>query len=180
MNTDEYLSLKQNLIDKGYAEEIDWAETIQPCESSIVFFQEFMWVVLSSGMKNQIARMIWDRIIEAMDAGIPISDVFGHKGKIQAIETVCKNRNKLFEDYQQTSDKLLFLESLPWIGKITKYHLAKNLGLDFCKPDRHLVRIAEEHNTTPTELCEKLSVATGDRIGTVDQVIWRSANLGII
>ena len=75
---------------------------------------------------------------------------------------------------------MAYLESIPWIGGITKYHLAKNLGFDCCKPDRHLVRISKEYNTSPEELCKRISEATGDRVATVDLVIWRVANLGLI
>ena len=40
--------------------------------------------------------------------------------------------------------------------KAYKFHLARNLGLDFAKPDRHLQRIAQSYNTTPQELCEHI------------------------
>lgn len=73
-----------------------------------------------------------------------------------------------------------YLQTLPWICPITKYHLTKNLGLDVCKPGRHLVRIAGDYDMTPEELCEKLSKEAGDRVAMVDNGIWRAANLGFI
>jgi len=74
---------------------------------------------------------------------------------------------------------MAFLASLPWIGEITKYHLGKNLGtLDTAKPDRHLVRIAGAEGAHA--LCARLARATGDKVATVDVVIWRAANLGLL
>jgi len=180
MKSTTYLKLKSELIDRGFGNEIKWAENLQPCNSAIDFFAEYMWVVINSGLKAQIARIIYDRIVVAMQKGKRPSEVFNHQGKAKAIECVFKDRDREFKAYQEASDKLSFLETLPWIGKITKYHLAKNLGLDFCKPDRHLVRIAKMYNTTPDILCKRLAQETGDRIGTVDSVIWRSANLGLL
>ena len=66
------------------------------------------------------------------------------------------------------------------MGDIIKYHWAKNLGVNCVKPDRHLKRIAKTFNTNPFDMCQKLSEITGDNLNTVDTVIWRSANLGLI
>jgi hypothetical protein len=180
VNNDLYLQLKQRIIDLGYQDEIDWASSIKPCENSLNFFMEYSWVVLCSGMKEQIARKIWHKILSAIENGKNASDVFGHKGKATAIDTMRHRRLERFTEYQKSQDKLSFLQSLPWIGPITKYHLAKNLGLECIKPDRHLVRIAASEGKTPNELCQQLSGETGDRLVLVDTVIWRSANLGLL
>ena len=60
---------------------------------------------------------------------------------------------------------------------ITCWHLAKNYGHDCAKPDRYLTRIAGAEGTH--DLCARLAKETGDRIATVDLVIWRAANLGL-
>ena len=180
MNIELYLDLKQKIIDLGYAGEIDWAENIKPVNDSKIFLQEYTWVVLNSGMKNQIARKIYNRILEAWKTGKRTQDVFKHKGKANAIEYVFRERDKLLKEYLKSEDKIEYLKTLPWIGPITCYHLAKNFGHDCCKPDRHLKRISEKYGTTPRDICEYISGKTGDRIATVDLVIWRAANLGII
>ncbi len=183
MTPDQYISLKQAIVNEGYASEIDWCERITKCDSYALFFEEAAWVICNSGMKNQVARKIYNRIVHAILSQKPVSSVFNHKGKVRAIEHLWKNREVLFKKFLEckTDDEILsFLSSLPWIGDITKYHLAKNLGMDVCKPDRHLVRIAKEYNLSPEELCKKLSIATGNRVATVDYVIWRAANLGKI
>lgn len=182
MLPEEYLDLKAALLEAGYAEEIDWAETVGPPKDAENFFWEYGWVVVNSGMKNQVAATIWRRIKEALSCGLPVSAVFFHPGKSKALQEVFHKKEDLFHEYlaQPQEAKVHWLEKLPWIGRKTKYHLAKNFGLDFCKPDRHLVRIANMYGKTPDELCSGLAQATGDRIGTVDLVIWRAANLRMI
>jgi len=180
MNVSLYLQLKKELIRRGYQDEIKWSENIKPCQNSLDFFCEYAWVVINSGMKNQVAQVIWDRVKAALAEGKSVYSAFKHQGKSKAIQYVWENQERLFEQYLDAEDKMAYLESIPWIGGITKYHLAKNLGFDCCKPDRHLVRISKEYNTSPEELCKRISEATGDRVATVDLVIWRVANLGLI
>lgn len=183
ITTTRYLVLKNQLIKSGYEREITWAENVGACTSAEDFAREHAFVVCNSGMKAQIATQIFNRVWRALRTGRKLSEVFGHIPKCVAMQWVYDNREKLFEEFRQaktTQAKLEFMLSLPHIGEITVYHLAKNFGVDCCKPDRHLVRLAAENNTTPEKLCERLARATGDRIATVDMVLWRAANLGII
>ena len=173
------------LIELGYSSEIDWAESIKKCSTREQFFSEYVWVVLNSGMKNQVAEKVWQRIKEAWEKGLPTSSAFKHTGKVAAIDYVAANLDLLWRNWTKanrlgTDHALDFLESLPWIGPITKYHLAKNYGVDVAKPDRHLQRVAAWTNETPQGLCERIARETGDRVATVDLVIWRACNLGIV
>lgn len=177
MDADRYLSLKSAIIERGYASEIDWAADVRSCPDAECFAVETIWVILNAGMKMQVARTIQGRVMPLLLAGESSAGGFGHKLKCRAMDEVWSNRVKLFAKWNAAVDKLAFLESIPHIGAITKYHLARNLGLDFCKPDRHLVRIAAPE--TPLVMCQRLADATGDRIGVVDCVIWRAANLGL-
>ena len=79
-----------------------------------------------------------------------------------------------------SNDKLAFLESLPWIGGITKYHAAKNFGLQYAKPDVHLARLAEREGCTAQQLCERLAGELGLRVASVDTVLWRACATGVI
>ena len=177
MNLYQYLRLRGLLVALGYGAEITWAQSVKPVDDAVTFWAEFAWVVLNSGMKEQIARQIWNRVRPAVENGRSAATVFGHKGKSAAIDYVYANRERLLGEYIIAVDKLAWLQGLPWIGKITCWHLAKNYGLDCAKPDRHLVRIAGEEG--PHALCARLAKASGDRVATVDLVIWRAANLGL-
>lgn len=180
MEVTAYLDLKRRIIEAGYEDDVTWAEGVGECPDAESFSREHAFVVCNSGMRAQVASRIFRRVWQAVVEGSPITDdIFRNKRKREAIQYVYDNRERLFREYLAAEDKLAFLETLPYIGGIIKYHLAKNFGYDCAKPDRHLVRIAGSHGTTAEELCGRLSRATGDRIGTVDVVIWRAANLGL-
>lgn len=175
----DYLAIKGQLIIDGYGHEIDWIANIKPCMDADDFAHEATWVILNSGMREQIARQIWNKIKKAWLSGQPTASAFGHKGKVAAIDFIRKNRQDIFDQYFGCGEPLIFLESLPFIGKITKYHLAKNLGLDVVKPDRHLVRLAKQYNFADCfEMCNKISLETGDKVSMIDTVLWRAANSG--
>ncbi len=180
MEAKQYMDIKAWLIAEGYDDEIDWQQNLKECNNSIDFYLEACWVILNSGMKEQIARKIWEKIKHAWSIKLDISEVFGHEGKVAAIKHIKANHLKLFEEYLMSEDKIEYLQTIPFIGKITRYHLAKNLGHDCVKPDRHLVRIASGYGMTPEQLCEKISKETGDKKCVVDIVLWRAANLKAI
>ncbi len=181
MTKEYYQQLKLDLIADGYGHELDWIANIQPCKDAHDFSCEATWVILNSGMKEQIARQIWLKIQKAWGDGKPTASAFGHKGKVAAINFIRGNKEDIFNQYDCSLDKLEFLESLPFIGKITKYHLAKNLGFDVVKPDRHLVRIANNYGFKDCfQMCNHISLETGDKVSMIDMVLWRSANLGWI
>jgi hypothetical protein len=53
-----YLGLKDEIIKKGFIDEINWSEDITPCKDSTEFCIQFIWVVCNSDMKNQIADIL--------------------------------------------------------------------------------------------------------------------------
>jgi len=180
MNASELLELRTKLIQAGYGYELSWSESIRPCDNPNDFLKECVWVIIHSGMKHEIARKIETKVLEAIESGIPVNEVFHHPGKTAAIQDIADNRGRYFEEYSEDPDKIGYLASIPWIGEITKYHLAKNLGLDVAKPDRHLERIAAKDGRTCYQLCSDLSQETGYRIATIDQILWRASLLGLI
>lgn len=186
MQDTDYLNFRARVrAIPAYEEDYQWAQTVKAPENSRDWVREYIWVVLNSGMKNQVAEKIFLRVMPALEKGNSASTVFGHKGKCKAIDEVWKDQISWYIEYVcvakcEPAVVIEWLAELPWIGHITKFHLAKNYGLHTSKPDRHLVRIANKFNTTPEELCSELAKATGDRIGTVDYILWRAANLGWI
>lgn len=171
-------------------EDIAWAQEVQTPANPDRFALEAIFVICNSGMKNTVARRIYDRVQEALERGTPVREVFKHEGKAAAIERIWREREQLYANLmaivlthegEELGRRLLeFCESLPWIGGITKYHLAKNFGADVAKPDVHLQRLADREGCTPQALCERLALATGWRIATVDTLLWRACALGVI
>lgn len=172
-----YQRCKDRVIKAGYGYEIEQVDkrqfnTITP-EG---FLSQFAFVVLNTGMKNQVAQEMYNRLCAK---GI---DTVNHKQKKLAIMYVQSKYEELFQELQQCNTdekKIVFLETLPFIGQITKYHLARNLGIDCAKPDRHLVRLAYyfDFNGDVHTMCKYIHDKTGERIGTIDVILWRNANL---
>lgn len=176
---------------KGFGKEIEWCDNRFPFHyvSASVFLREYAWVVLNSGMRNSVIRAKWK------DIGIAFLDwhirhivnykrkvlaqaltIFNHKEKMKSIIQVAEMlRSEGWQAIQEEieHDPIGYLDSLPFIGKVTRYHLARNLGFDVVKPDRHLVRLAAEYDMTPFELCNEIHKQTGRRLGTIDVILWR-------
>ena len=106
------------------------------------------------------------------------TDVIKHYGKRKAIEHVLDNCERYYRTLQSSNNKIDWLTTLPWIGPVTKYHLARNLDIDTVKPDRHLVRLTERFGyENPLKMCEIIQKETNERLGVIDIVLWRYCNL---
>lgn len=183
-----YERIKHELAARGHGDDYTWSQNLKPPATAEDFACEYVWVVLNSGMRNTVARLIADRMWPALRAGKSAGAVFGHPGKVAAIDKVWLAKDAYFDvfmsmDMHADASRLEIVEwcqTLPWIGKITKYHLAKNLGVDVAKPDRWLERLAAAEDTTCHLLCDRLAYESGDRIATVDVVLWRACAIGVL
>lgn len=167
--------LVERLRIAGFADaDIEWSENIKAPDNADDFALEIIFVICNSGMQNRVARKIFDRILEALRVGRPVGEVFGHKGKVSAINHIWANRVDLLAQFHRAADKLEWCGELPWVGNITKYHAAKNLGADVAKPDVHLQRLADLEGTPVADLCRRLADESGYRVATVDLILWRA------
>lgn len=176
-----FKAIVKALEEKGLAQnDIAWSETVKPPKNPEVFAIEAIFVICNSGMKHTIAQRIFDKAVLALREGKSTSTVFGHKGKAGAMDFIWENRDTLFQEFIQADDKVAYCQSLPWIGPITRYHLAKNFGVDCAKPDIHLQRMANLGEESVDDLCLRLAKASGYRVATVDLILWRASASGII
>ncbi len=178
----EYRDLRARMrADPQWGQSYDWAQSVGRPQSAEEMALELVFVICNSGMKNTVARGIFERVRESLvTRGTVVPDAFAHPGKVAAIEDIWRRREALFAECLATADVDLpaWCEKLPWIGGITKYHAAKNLGADVAKPDRWLERLAVRAGTDVDALCRRLAAASGDRIATVDLVLWWGCAFG--
>jgi hypothetical protein len=193
---DRYLTAKEAVIQAGYVEEIDWQDRLHVetlTESD--FLREGAWVILNAGMREAVVRRLFDAISEAFEwwrsaSAIVTSSaccitraasVFNHQLKLKAIQSLALTvHERGFEEVRGRvmAEGVDYLETLAFIGPVTRYHFAKNIGLDVAKPDRHLVRIARATGfASPHELCEAIGYCTGERVAVIDVVLWRFATI---
>lgn len=164
----------------GYGDDVEWSEALTAPTDAEHFASEVIFVICNSGMRFTVARDIYNKVMECLRWGVSAGVVFGHKGKVSAINEVWFDRGRYFAEYTAAPDKLAYLVTLRWVGDITKYHLAKNFGLQYAKPDVHLQRLADAFSTTPQALCEELAAGCGLKVATVDTLLWRAAAIGLL
>lgn len=183
MKTATYMDLRARYFDGGWHEHAKGFGLHRRPTTAEDFAFSAISVILHSGMKNAIAVNIMPGIRDALLAGGSASRAFGYQGKTDAMDAIWDERKSLFREFKQVSRQgeeavLDFCEELRFIGPITKYHLAKNLGLDVAKPDRHLKGVADMYGMDTHEMCRALADATGDSVALVDSVIWRACERG--
>lgn len=192
----KYAFAKTIVQDEGFQDEILWQSNL--CfdnldESS--FLREIAWVILTCGMKEAIIRHRFEAISNCFydwkSAQKIISNrekcqlsalkIFNNKQKVSAILSAADQIDKIgFEKLKQKikCDPINTLQIFDYIGPVTVYHLAKNIGLPVAKPDRHLVRIAQMENYKDVQtFCGDISKLSGDSIPVVDIVFWRFATI---
>lgn len=191
-----YMAVKERVIDAGFADEIDWQDEVTLDElDETSFLRESAWVILSSGMREVVVRTKFPAFSRAFLDWVSAraisrhSDhcrrsalsVFGHEGKVDAILAVALEINRVgFGNvrHRVQHEGVDYLQSFPYLGPATSHHLAKNLGMEVVKPDRHLTRVAEQAGyASPRDLCRDIAVIVGDKASVVDIVIWRYATL---
>ena len=189
-----YSMAKEVVIASGFKREIDWQGSIEFDDvGESDFLQEYAWVVLSSGMRERVIRRIFKQFSDAFynwQSSVIIAQrseicrenalhIFNNERKVGGIINTANfiasvGFGKFRESLKDNTVKALL--SLDFIGPITCYHLAKNIGINVAKPDRHLQRIAQIFRYSDVQqLCCEVSQHTGDKISVVDLVFWRFA-----
>lgn len=168
-----------------------WALENEPSES--IFLQEYAWVVLNSGFRESVVRKHFDYISlcffdwssadEIAGNGelcvVTAQEAFANRRKLSALVATADEISSFgFDQFwaDVREDPLERLAQLSFIGEVTKWHLAKNLGINVAKPDRHLVRIAGAYGYRCVHsMCEDAARHTGDPVAVVDLILWRHA-----
>ncbi len=191
-----YIRAKRQVLASGYGPEIIWHKSLRIEELiEADLLRECAWVILSSGIRESVVREKFPGIAHSFFQWASAKEIvsrrqqcvrsalrcFRHERKIQAIaQTAQIVHAKGFEQIRDeiTNDPITALRQFPYIGPITTFHIAKNIGLSFAKPDRHLSRLAELSGyEQPSHLCSTLAAYVGDPITVVDTVLWRFATL---
>ncbi len=163
------------------------AETFDTIKSK-KFFREYCFVVYASGFKAVTVQSKFSDLKQAFRK-FEIEEV-ATMTSIDAPLKVIANRRKAqnvvdgakilhregFKSFKRRMrrDGIDVLEELPGIGRITKFHLAKNIGLaDVAKPDIWLARAAELCGfPSVNDLVHYLQKKTGESIHTIDVALW--------
>jgi hypothetical protein len=176
----------------GLHAEIEWQRQTEVHDfGETDFLREAAWVILCSGFREKVVRRVFDyislcfcdwesaaAILEADPAcRVAAMYSFGHTGKLSAIVGIARYIYvQGFPEFKQAvlTDPIAELRRLPYIGVVTVWHLAKNLGFDVAKPDRHLTRISARFGFCDADyFCAELARETGQSKKVVDLIVWR-------
>jgi hypothetical protein len=192
----KYSFAKTIVMDEGFQNEILWQSNLhfEDLDES-TFLREIAWVILTCGMKESIIRNRFCEISNCFfnwSSAKMISNnkencvtealrIFNNNAKINAIvnSALRVERSGFHKIKQNIKQKpIQTLQEFDYIGPVTVFHLAKNIGLPVAKPDRHLVRIAQMENYRDVQtFCRDISRLSGDSIPVVDIVFWRFATI---
>jgi len=109
-----------------FAVEIDSAEVPRSADA---FARAVIRVICEASVTPAVGRRTYEQCLRALAAGATSRLGFRHPGKAEAIDLIWRERHRIYRDYLESSDKLAFLSTLPWIGPVTRRRLAWNLGL---------------------------------------------------
>lgn len=111
------------------------------------FAYAVFYVILAGGFSQKTAKRIHKTIVDKIQENPSVDDllkIFNNKNKINAIIKIWNGRQKFRDDFYKCKlldEKLLYLQKLPHIGKITANHLARNLGENVVKYDIWIQRL---------------------------------------
>lgn len=189
-----YNHAKQTVSQRGFLPEAIWQASRSPSEmTESTFLQEAAWVIYCSGFKEATVRKYFDylalcffdwesaeRIASNAEKCISTALLaFGAKRKHEAIVELAKLVERqgfhgLRKELIDAAEPTYVLQRFPYIGPITAVHLAKNLGFELAKPDRHLLRLMQKFGCRDVQsMCEEISEESGDTVKVVDIVLWR-------
>lgn len=167
------------------------------------FAAHCVYVILAGGFSQKTAKVKHLEIMTVLNAvGADFEmliHLFNNKNKINAICKIWNNRKQLRDGYyalESLDDKLMFLQKLPHIGKITANHLARNLGEDIVKYDVWIQRlgcafagkklVVDNAKLLPEikDACDAMFAhlvgQTGLPRGYIDVVLWKGGQQGLI
>jgi hypothetical protein len=191
-----YLHAKRAVLSSPYSLELLAVSRGPQTLSESQFLRELAWVILSGGMAEAVIRRKFPDISSSFYdwqsarriADCPAECVtsalrhFRHEGKIWAIATAA-SMVAAADSFQSLKERMLAdpireLQSFPYIGPITAFHIAKNIGVKVAKPDRHMTRLARSNGfQSAQEFCQTIARFLGEDIRVVDSVLWRFATM---
>jgi hypothetical protein len=179
-------------VEARFGHEIMWQRTV--CIEEVTesdFLREAAWVIFCTGFRERTVRSLFSYLSLCFfdwESGAVIAEhaevcrnaalgAFNNPRKVDAIIQIAREVDR--EGFTKLKREMVqqpieWLRQLPYIGPVTAYHLAKNLGLPVAKPDRHLQRLAATLSYPDAHaLCRDIEALSGDPPHVVDLILWR-------
>lgn len=162
--------------------------------TSQIFFREYVLVVFTSGFKARYVKKHWEsiramtcdfdpeklkeRTFEELLEESPIKNKSKLKGLLKASKIITEKWWNGIQSLESWESVMLKLRKLPYIGEVTVYHIMRNIGFDFFKPDRHIENLAEIVGISDKKMFETIqSNREEDFVGVIDYILWQACEL---
>jgi endonuclease III len=203
-NPKEYFQTALKFVQENYSDELDRISSVNfDTVDDDFFFREYVWVVHATGFSAKAVGKFmpnllkaygwWDKLAEDSFENVMerVKPICNNPQKAKAVHGMAKimfsmfGNGELWADWRNNNlSSPELLAKLPYIGKVTCFHLARNIGLlEFVKPDLHLVRMAKHWGfKNCVEMCEHIQKHHesdgGEKfpLGIIDLVLWYSAS----
>lgn len=191
-----YREAERHVIEAGFGWEIDWQrKRAEGSYSERDLLRETAWVILCSGFREAAVRKCFNYIslcfcdwecAEAIShrAGVCVDTAIHGFRNRQKLEGIAAAAHIVHEEgFDTIKHRIAFnpideLQRFPYIGPITSWHLAKNLGFPVAKNDRHLARMADRFGYSDAhEMCQSIARSASEEVSVVDVILWRFATL---
>jgi hypothetical protein len=198
----DYFEMAYNFTKTYYNDDFDRiANTDFNSITPEFFFLEYQWTVYTSGFNARIVSKLFPRLreiyapldliftgkgnnVNSLDIEVRALSVINNKRKVKSIidfafiggEEIRKSSWEIYKNTKlNTPEKL---QDLPFTGKITRNHLARNLGLlNFVKADLHLQRLADFWKfNSPDNMCETIQKKYNMPLGLIDLCLFYFAS----
>lgn len=187
-------------VTKNFPEDIEWSRKALSLANSVItkqhFYGEYVFGVFVAGFRYSVVKSKMEDIRRAYFDFKPdiveenaywvkddMMKILANERKIDATIKGAKMINKIdnWRDFlDEARSNIYKLEELPYVGPVTKYQIARNIGINIIKPDIHLVRLANCYKMDVFDMCRKIADETGRSLHMVDTIIWRSCEQGFI
>jgi hypothetical protein len=203
-----FKKIESKIIELGQDSDKDDFETIKknltnpPILTADAFAFEVIYVILAGGFSQKTAKVIFGKICAFIEnrnkvSGEELFKLFHNVNKTNAVAKIWNERENYREKFyslKNDGEKSDFLETLPHIGKITKNHIARNLGISVVKYDIWIQRLGiallgnNEKAGFPLDenvkkYCDKmfddLQKETKLPTGFLDAVLWKACQIGL-
>lgn len=185
-----YWKCAEEFAVKNYYNILQKYNNLKPEHMSVDnFFIEYIWCVYVSGFNSKVVYKKFSELIKVYNPWYKrynneeiwngVEKIIANKRKFEAI----MKTNRLLKDNSWLTFKKHYLSNidcirkLPYMGAITSYHLARNIGLDAIKPDLHLTRLSKHFKfKDPYDMCNKIAMETEWRLGVIDLILFYTAS----
>lgn len=180
-------------VSTHHPDELQWAKGVDSQTFENLddqrFLRQYCWVVYAAGFRANVLQQKFDDLAEAfhnfdieklnrMRSVKRVLSIINHELKAKSF---LKGAKQIYQEgfssfkARLKSNGMETLQELPYIGKITQKHLARNIGLlDTSKDDIWLTRLAKRFNAPSVQaLTSFLARQFRTTEGVVDLVLWR-------